>query len=72
MFVRLTASELLEKCHGSTVKAGGVLFQYAPNGAPRPDAVFKCTIPRAGYAYLTGAEICAKLGAGAFDCEVMR
>ena len=69
MFARLTASELLKKCHETTVKAGGILFQYCPINPERP---YKLTIPRAGYAYLTGAEICAKLGAGAFDCEVVR
>lgn len=70
-FATMTAAEMLEVVKETTVKAGGMIFQYSPAGGGK-NCPYKVTTPRRGYAYCTEAEIIAALGGGAFQCEIMR
>lgn len=69
MIKKLDTIGILKECRKTTVKAGGILFQYCPAGnADRP---YKLTIPRAGYAYFSEAEILEMLGNVTGLAEVM-
>lgn len=70
-FATMTAAEMLEEVKKTTVKAGGMMFQYCPAGGCK-NRPYKVTIPRRGYGYCTEAEIVSALGGGAFQCEIMR
>lgn len=70
-FATMTAAEMLEEIKETTVKAGGMMFQYCPSGGGE-NRPYKVTISRWGYGYCTEAEIISALGGGPFQCEIMR
>ena len=70
MIKNLDPRGILQECKKTTVKAGGILFQYSPAGnAEKP---YKLTIPRAGYAYFSEAEILKILGNASGPAEIMQ
>ena len=67
---KLDTNGILQECRKTTVKAGGILFQYCP--AWNAEKPYKLTIPRRGYAYLSEAEILETLGNVTGFAEIMR